>query len=211
VREQIRLFAAATMDWRVHEGPGAACHKPDSVSPILREPGEVWSRLFLYESRDQVTRRWELRHDLEASAGKARDINSALAQGREYFEASEHAGELVRPLLLYYGVLAMSRGVVLFADREGREATLSQAHGLQLQGWDGLESGAAAAAHLHELSVRVTGGTFAELAKATRNTEREWIEGQDLLSFVEVTRPREVDLRDRTLAVQQLMQRVPAL
>jgi hypothetical protein len=178
---------------------------------MLREPAEVWSRLFLYESRDQATRLWEQRHDREASAGKARDINSTLAQGREYFEAAERAGELVRPLLQYYGVLAMSRGVVLFAEREGREATLSQAHGLQIDGWNGIESGAGAAARLHELSLRPTNGTYLELAKATRNTEREWIESHDLFTFVDVTRPREVNLHGRALPVQQLMQRVPAL
>jgi len=70
-----------------------------------------WERLSLYESRDLLSRFYQKRHGRELSAEKAYEIIAHLAQGRGFFTSAGQSSELVRPLLLYYGVYALSRGL----------------------------------------------------------------------------------------------------
>lgn len=81
-----------------------------------RSAGSPWERLSLYESRDMVTQLYHRRHGRQTNDAKARAIASHMIQGRQYFESAQGAGELVRPLLLYYGVVALSRALILFLD-----------------------------------------------------------------------------------------------
>jgi len=78
--------------------------------------GDVWQRLALYESDDLVRRFYQERHNTKLSPAKARAIVAHFAQGRQYFFSARQADELIRPLLVYYGVLSLTRGLVLFKD-----------------------------------------------------------------------------------------------
>ncbi len=134
---------------------------------------DPWSDLSLFKSRDLVERKFRERHSLTLRAEKAREIVSAIAQAREFFRSASGAAELVRPLLLYYGVLTLSRGLILFLKPSLREASLKQSHGLSVIDWGQLVSGGVQALPLAR--IRVDGGTFAELAEATGNIERNRI------------------------------------
>ncbi|WP_152531689.1 YaaC family protein [Pseudomonas syringae] len=132
---------------------------------------DSWNRLSIYESTDLVRILFKKRHSRELNSGKAREIVSAIAQGREYFEAASGAGILVRPVLQYYGVLALSRGLILLLSPSLRETSLPQSHGLTSTGWG---------EHLTNnqpgnLSVEVTKGTFLSLMEHTANFEMPWV------------------------------------
>ncbi len=99
---------------------------------------DPWSRLSLYQSRDLLEERYKERHGGTPSDGKCREIASHLIQGGQYFAAAQSAGDLARPLLLYYGVLALTRALILFADKAARETTLAEAHGLAAHEWSNL-------------------------------------------------------------------------
>jgi hypothetical protein len=91
-------------------------------------------------------------------------------QGREFFASARQAADLVRPLLLYYGVLALSRGLVLFLDTtKSREAALNSAHGCEAVDWQ--HDLAIGIRGLPNLKVRFRDGTFSELTRATGNVE----------------------------------------
>jgi hypothetical protein len=130
---------------------------------------DAWARLSLYESTDLVRGLFQARHQRELSAQKAREIVSAIAQGREYFSSADDAGLLVRPLLQYYGVLSLCRGLVLLLSPNLRETSLPQAHGLSSIGWssvlgtEGLRSS--------ELEAKVNNGTFLALLQHTQNSD----------------------------------------
>lgn len=132
---------------------------------------DSWARLSLYESTDLVKGLFKKRHDRELNAGKAQEIVSAIAQGREYFSAAANAGLLVRPVLQYYGVLALSRGLILLLSPTFRESSLPQAHGLSSSGWGEKLS----QKQPGELSVVVTKGTFLSLIEHTENFDTPWI------------------------------------
>src|SRR5437588_11625419 len=96
---------------------------------------DSWERLSLYESRDLLARFFQHRHGRQLAAEKAYEIIAHLAQGRGFFESAQQSSELARPLLLYYGVYALSRGLILFLDARMRETSLPPSHGIEAEGW----------------------------------------------------------------------------
>ena len=129
---------------------------------------KVWASLSAYESIDLVRRFVKESTGREPNAAKAREIAAHFAQGREYFRNAEGAGELVRPLILYYGAMALARGTVLFLDPS--KSKLVADHGLDASGWGDLTTGPSA---VPDLTVRLrAGGTFPELVRVTGNVER---------------------------------------
>lgn len=97
--------------------------------------GPAWQELMKYEAADLVKNQFNQRHQRELNSSKAREISTSFAQARSYFSASATADRSVRPLLTYYGVLSMTRGLILFLSPTIREAGLSQAHGLSANSW----------------------------------------------------------------------------
>jgi hypothetical protein len=126
--------------------------------------------LALLESRDVVTRRFQEVHGREPSAAKCRQIGAHVRQGREYWTSAEDAGDLIRPLLLYYASLAFCRALVLFSARRGGEEILSPSHGLRPVGWTAhiARNGVRG---LLDLEIEVTSGTLGHLFTITGNRE----------------------------------------
>lgn len=135
---------------------------------------DPWTRLSLYQSRDLLEERYKERHGGTPSDRKCREIASHLVQGGQYFASARDAGDLARPLLLYYGVLTLARALILFADKEAEETSLSPAHGLSAHKWSNVLVGEQPAANIPQLNLRFREGTFSELTKVTRNAE--WTE-----------------------------------
>src|SRR5947199_3903104 len=122
---------------------------------------DSWERLSLYESRDLLSRFYQNRHGGQLSAEKAYEIIAHLAQGRRFFANAQQSSELVRPFLLYYGVLALSRGLILFLDPSSRECSLPPSHGITAEDWQNVLSGGIG--KLPDLLLKITGGTFGVL------------------------------------------------
>ena len=73
----------------------------------------------------------------------------------------------VHPLLTYYGVLSMCRGLILFLSHTLRENGLSHAHGLTVKGWG--EELAKDTGDVAKLAITLNAdGTLAELIEATK-------------------------------------------
>lgn len=175
----------------------------------------VWMRLLLYESRDLVSRLYNERHGRQISVEKAQEIGSYLAQGREYFEAANDAGELVQPLLQYYGALSLARGLILFLQPVMRELALKPAHGMAVTGWEGMT--AADIAKLPQLGVRLEGGSLLELFTATKNAERGTISREPTADELFPTEKDLIRYRVSTdvigfeVTVKELLARIPSL
>ena len=127
----------------------------------------TWYALREFETRDITSRSYKGRHALDLSASKAREISSNFVQAREYFRNASEADFTVRPLLLYYGVASLSRGLTLFLDPKKRETSLKQGHGLQVHDWSqGLSNGLD---KIGNHCIRLTNGLFRDLLTSTRN------------------------------------------
>lgn len=130
----------------------------------------VWNRLAIFESRDLVRERFQALHQRELASQKAEEIASHLAQGRAFFASAEGSQESVRPLLQYYGVLSLARGLILYLSTTLRESGLSNAHGLAAVSWG--QTLAEGTQNVGKLCVRMDGGTFNQLLEVTQNLER---------------------------------------
>lgn len=130
---------------------------------------DYWRDLTRFESHDYVGRWYRQRHARSLSASRTREIISCFTQGREYFLSARQSATAVKPLLLYYGVLAFSRGLVLLLDFRKTEASLKPSHGIEIVDWQGtLASGLE---NMLDVGFRATNGTFSELARATANRQ----------------------------------------
>ena len=92
---------------------------------------EIWQQLLSLENRDVTQQRFERIHSRELNARRAREINAAAKQAREYFRNANNANYSVRPLLTFYGVACLSRALLLLLKVDGGEEGLTASHGLE--------------------------------------------------------------------------------
>ncbi len=125
----------------------------------------TWHFLREFESKDLVKQYIKRKYDYTLNTGKALEISSAFKQGRSYFESSINADISVKPLLQYYGVVALSRGLILILNKTARESNIKPSHGLRISNW----STVVKTKKLEEIKVKTSLGTFKELIEATKN------------------------------------------
>lgn len=126
-----------------------------------------WQALTRFESHDFVRRWYKKAHGRKPNTAKVSQVNACFTQGREYFSNAALAAMSVKPLLLYYGVLSLGRGIVLANNPNRKEESLKPGHGLELIGWqarlqDGIKN-------VLELEIRARAGTFTELVEVCHN------------------------------------------
>lgn len=132
---------------------------------------EIWQRLLSLESRDITQQRFARIYSRKLSARRAREINAAAKQAREYFRNASNSDYTVRPLLTFYGVASLSRALLLLLKVEGGEAGLTPGHGLETVGWGDVMSGdiAVGLTRLSELKIRTRAGLFSDFVTHTKN------------------------------------------
>ena len=126
-----------------------------------------WQSLSRFESHDFVARWYAKAHGRKPNAAKVSQINACFTQGREYFSNAASSAMSVKPLLLYYGALSLSRGVILANNPSKKEESLMPSHGLELVDWQYILRGGIK--NVLELQIRSTSGTFSELVEVCHN------------------------------------------
>ncbi|WP_336718002.1 YaaC family protein [Asaia bogorensis] len=135
----------------------------------MMDTNGFWDTLSMFESRDFVALWYKNKHSRELNTGGCQAITTCFSQSREYFEAAASAGISVRPLLLYYGVLSMSRGVILLCDKCKKEESLKPSHGIEAFDWGNTLSGSLN--KILDIQIKATNGTFSEFANAIGNVQ----------------------------------------
>lgn len=132
---------------------------------------EVWQQLLSLENRDLAIQWFTTIHSRELNARRAKEINAAAKQAREYFRNASEAAYSVRPLLAFYGVACLSRALLLLMKAGGGEEGLAAAHGLETAAWGGVMSGDVADAlrALPSVRIRTTAGLFSDFVSHTKN------------------------------------------
>jgi hypothetical protein len=150
-----------------------------------------------------------VRHAIADTLGRkpSADISKGIAvciqQGRMFFESASNAAMEIRPLLLYYGMMAFSKAVV-----SGRGfkhlAALSQQHGLR--------DVSSPTARLAELTVEIQ-------AKGTFQDFNDVICGQEGLDYFEASMSRRhilpttasVQLNNTQITLKEILAHIPGL
>jgi hypothetical protein len=124
-----------------------------------------WNKLLEFESRDLIERYFNHKHNRKASARQISEISANFIQGREYFRNALNADITVKPLLLYYGVASLTRGLILADSPKTSEASMKPSHGLDTISWqESLVTGDFGA-----LAVSIKKGTYFEMLTTTAN------------------------------------------
>ncbi|MFC2152828.1 YaaC family protein [Bacteroidota bacterium] len=126
---------------------------------------KIWNELLGFETRDIVERYIKKRFNRKLSEERILQIASNFIQGREYFKSSQSSSITVRPLLQYYGVMALSKGLILSLDLYKTEAQLKGSHGLEVKNWKEILK----KRDFENIEITVRDGTFTELLEATQN------------------------------------------
>ena len=126
-----------------------------------------WQSLSRFESYDFVVGWYKNAHQRKPNAAKVSQINACFVQGREYFSNAASSAMSVKPLLLYYGALSLSRGVILANNPNKKEESLKKSHGLEASDWQSTLKGGIK--DVLELQIRSTDGTFSELVEVCYN------------------------------------------
>jgi hypothetical protein len=132
---------------------------------------EIWHQLLSIESRDIASKWFDEIHSRELNARRAKEINSAAKQAREYFRNAANSNYSVRPLLTFYGVASLSRSLLLLLKRNGGEEGLTGSHGLETVNWGTVMSGEVVNGlkNLGSLKIRTRNGLFSDFATQTNN------------------------------------------
>ncbi|HEY5967520.1 MAG TPA: YaaC family protein [Chitinophagaceae bacterium] len=126
---------------------------------------KVWDKILEYQTRDLVERFIKTKFNRDASARHILEITSNFIQGREYFLNAQRAAISVKPLLLYYGVSALTRGLILAISPHLSEAAMKSSHGLDAVNW----KEALSSKKFGDLTISIRNGTFLELLNVTSN------------------------------------------
>lgn len=126
---------------------------------------KIWHKLYDYESRDLIERFIQKKYSRKASARQVSEVSSNFIQSREFFRNAENSNLSVKPLLLYYGVNSLARGLVLLLNPHLSESSLKPSHGLDTINWRQSIS----ENNLASLTVEINNGGFYELLTSTTN------------------------------------------
>src|SRR5689334_6741292 len=114
-----------------------------------------WYRFTFLESIENLKSVAYAHSGRELNTARAREIISCLQQGRFFYQTAELAPLEIKPLLLFYGMVGLSKGLILFRSGCGIE-TLSPSHGLR-------DDKSIRKGRLEDLTILIgSKGTFAE-------------------------------------------------
>ena len=131
---------------------------------------QEWHNISRFESYDLAKSWYQQTHQRQMNAAKTKQVNAFFIQGREYFKSASSSDISVKPLLLYYGVLSLSRGAILLRNADKKGESLDQSHGLKGVNWRGTMSGGIK--NILDLGIQAEGGTFLELVESIPNVHQ---------------------------------------
>ncbi len=137
------------------------------------------------------------------SASIAREISVCIQQGRLFFEAAENSPLQIKPLQIYYGIVAFAKAVVV-AQRRVSLSALTHGHGLK----DVTRSDAS----IEELALefQVVGG-FQEFNDAIAPLGRIWHFAQYMPKWIEKPFDLSADLVGKRVTITDILSRLPSL
>ncbi|MGJ5207741.1 YaaC family protein [Bradyrhizobium sp. HKCCYLR20261] len=137
------------------------------------------------------------------SATTAREIAVCIQQGRLFFEAAALAPIQIKPLQIYYGVVAFAQAVIV-ARKGVSLSTLARKHGLK--------DVTSLAAGVEELALKVENkGTFQEFNDAIAPLGRIWYFENSMPKWQEKTFDKAAGLSSQRVEITDILARAPGI
>jgi hypothetical protein len=135
------------------------------------DPTTAWDRLAPFESTDIVMRFYKAQHRRSLNREQAKNISARIRQARELFTVARTTPDIIRPIVVYYGTLALARSFLMCFETSSNESTMKASHGLTATSWNPVFRENYRSALEVKIKIEVS-GTFASLMQRTRNGER---------------------------------------
>lgn len=178
---------------------------------VLEEPCPGGERVLqshnlqFLESTNNLSRLIERKHGWRPSLDQTQEILACLRQGRLFYEISETAPIEIRPLQLFYGMMALAKALILVTNRRNRLGNLAASHALK--------DTSAPNSRLADLSANITGrGTFHYFNDVVATTNKlHFIESGANPRSAEMPCARSHSLENLTVNLRCLLSRIPGL
>jgi len=180
---------------------GAARHSATLGTDVVMK--NDWYDIKFLESATNVRELIGNSTGRKPSAGIAREIAVCIQQGRLFFEAAAEAPIQIKPLQIYYGIVAFAQAVIV-ATKCSSLSTLARAHGLTDITQDN--------AGIEGLALRVeNGGTFQEFNDAIAPLGRIWYFDNSMPRWYEMPFDVAASLSGQRIEITEILARVPGL
>lgn len=135
------------------------------------------------ENRDIVKIWYRKIHNRELSLGRIIEINSSAKQFSEFFRNAEKSSNIVKPLLLFYGITSLSKSLILLLKKNGGEETLKNGHGLHITNWNNIlhtQNFSDGLRNIGNLEIEIQNGLFYEFIRTTNNKTLVHLNGSEV-------------------------------
>ncbi len=164
---------------------------------------DAWRQLLDFESRDLISKYIEENYNRKASERQILEISANFKQGREYFRNAQASDITVKPLLLFYGIQTLSRGLYLCLAPRIASSTLTPSHGLTTFKWQET----LAVPRFDELTVKTCKGGFIDILEVSENTSLLKLRSNKISGHVQFSMPKE----NQVIKLNQLLRTFPDL
>jgi len=149
----------------------------DTRSSILRYSDlekQVWREIHTLSDLRIIKERLKKQAKLDGAAlsdafatQKAKDIQYCIKQAKDYFVSSKSATLVIKPTLIYYGIISLAAALIIYKNRDKSLNSMKEAHGLKDKYPDSLQnaySGSVTRNEILKISAEFQpSGTFIEL------------------------------------------------
>ncbi|MEZ2339235.1 YaaC family protein [Mucilaginibacter sp. RCC_168] len=151
------------------ETASSVLHYNTLEKQIWREISMLTDFRLIKEKLKKEARSANLAMTDEFASQKAKDIQYCIKQAKEYFLSSKSATLVIKPTLIYYGLISLAAALVIVRDRDKSLNSMRGAHGLKDKYPDKLNSVANSTIsrnEILEISAEIQdSGTFAEIIR----------------------------------------------
>ena len=165
--------------------------------------GNSWISLLPYQTIDIVSEYYYKRHQRELNSYDSRSIISHFRQARAFHDNVKHSDLSVKPLLQYYCINSLSKGMIYLLDCTKKEESLCPSHGLKISNWNECIK----TKNFGDMQFKIQDGAFKSLIDATNNCNYIW-HNSDSVNHSEIM-PKPSD--DSDFLLSDILKTIPNL
>lgn len=161
--------------------------------------GFDWYRIKFLESTENLKKMLSQAHEKQISNGLANDIKACLQQGRSFFEIAGQSPLEIKPLQMFYGMLAFGKAISMSQSLK-RLDTFLPSHGLK--------DASTSTTPLEELGAKFEGqGTFQVMNDSARNIEKAYFHVGHQTNIVKIRKCDSKELEGKSINLKEIWAR----
>lgn len=99
---------------------------------------QIWQEIYTLSDLRIIKKRLKIQAKSESNpltddfaTQKAKDIQFCVKQAKDYFSSSKHSSILIKPTLIYYGLISLAAALIIYKQRDKSLDSMKESHGLK--------------------------------------------------------------------------------